>query len=294
MAEHASQTSVPLTSISHMSAPLTSASLTPMPLFDMHCHLGFRDAPLQITQQLADRGVAGGLCCTVTAQEYERTAARLAASAPPWIVGIGLHPWWIHEADAEATSQLISVAPCAVGEIGLDFGAAHLSTQEAQVTAFKQVVQAIPAGSVLSLHTVHAADAVLDMLETYGLTHSCTCLFHWFSGSSVELHRAVQAGCYFSVGPLMLRSRRGRDYARQLPIDRLLLETDYPARDRRESAETTAQEMAEGLLQALTTIATLRGCDAPSLAARLADTSTAILAQLHPTAADSAPHTRST
>ncbi|MBE6471190.1 MAG: TatD family deoxyribonuclease, partial [Coriobacteriaceae bacterium] len=40
--------------------------------------------------------------------------------------------------------------------------------------------------------------------------------------------RAVRAGCYFSVNARMLATRRGREYARILPGERLLLETDLP------------------------------------------------------------------
>ena len=60
-----------------------------------------------------------------------------------------------------------------------------------------------------------------------GATH-CACILHWFSGDGDELHRAVRAGCYFSVGPRMVATKRGREYAKQIPLDRLLLETDDP------------------------------------------------------------------
>jgi TatD DNase family protein len=53
-------------------------------------------------------------------------------------------------------------------------------------------------------------------------------VLHWFSGSQRELARAVDAGCWFSVGPAMLASDKGRSLAAKMPRDRILTETDGP------------------------------------------------------------------
>ena len=56
----------------------------------------------------------------------------------------------------------------------------------------------------------------------------------WFSDQAqidqvVERgHRAVSLGCWFSIGPAMLRSNRGRELASAMPLDRVLTETDAP------------------------------------------------------------------
>jgi TatD DNase family protein len=51
---------------------------------------------------------------------------------------------------------------------------------------------------------------------------------HWFSGSPRELARAVELGCWFSVGPAMLAGEKGRALAGSMPRDRVLTETDGP------------------------------------------------------------------
>ena len=53
-------------------------------------------------------------------------------------------------------------------------------------------------------------------------------IFHWFSGSSAQLKRARDLGCFFSVNAFMLQTKRGREYAKAIPLDRLLIETDLP------------------------------------------------------------------
>ena len=69
---------------------------------------------------------------------------------------------------------------------------------------------------------------MLDALERTGTAEGCRCVLHWFSGSSDELWRAVRLGCLFSLGERALATRRGREYARVLPAERLLVETDLP------------------------------------------------------------------
>ncbi len=99
-------------------------------------------------------------------------------------------------------------------------------------------------------------------------------IFHWFSGTSDDLTRALADGCYFSAGPRMLVSRRGREYARQIPLDRLLLETDMPSRA---GEALPANVWHAELGNALSGIAQLKAIDRDLLTERLATTSAALL-----------------
>jgi TatD DNase family protein len=53
-------------------------------------------------------------------------------------------------------------------------------------------------------------------------------VLHWFSGTQRDLTRAVDLGCWFSVGPTMLGSDKGRALAARMPRDRVLTESDGP------------------------------------------------------------------
>jgi TatD DNase family protein len=61
----------------------------------------------------------------------------------------------------------------------------------------------------MSIHSRRAAGAVLDRLE--GHTGAGSPVLHWFSGTKRELERAMKLGCWFSVGPVMLQTEKGRD-----------------------------------------------------------------------------------
>ena len=130
---------------------------------------------------------------------------------------------------------------------------------------------------VLSIHAVRAAGTVLDVLESHGLLipnpNSPAIIFHWFSGTSDELIRARNAGCYFSVNERMLASKRGREYVRQIPLDHLLLETDAPAEA---NTETSARQLADSLARASKVITQLKTRDAGSIESIILDNSRSI------------------
>ncbi len=257
-------------------------------LFDMHCHLGFYDDTARQARELSALGV-GAFSNTVTPEEFFAQQAALADAANVR-VGVGLHPWWVGAGDVSGARQAAKVgdteALCElavqsrfVGEVGLDLSPRHAETGKAQLRVFSQVSRecARAGGKVLSLHAVRAVDQVLDVLEGEGtLAESAgnACVIHWFSGTSDQLTRARRAGCYFSVNPRMLQSKRGRAYAQAIPADRLLLETDEPAS---EGAPSDAARIRQLLEDTLRQLAALRAEDPDDLRERIAAASKRLL-----------------
>lgn len=203
---------------------------------DAHCHVDFAADPAAFARAAQAAGCFLA-ASTVEPAGFVRLRGLLPAAGFPLVrIGVGLHPRWVdadsRRADAQA-AQLIAALPQAdfVGEVGLDLSARYAATEAQQRRVLAQIAVACAArpGTVLSLHAVRSAGAVLDILEGAGALEACRCVFHWFSGTSDELCRAREAGCWFSVGERILATRRGQAYARQMPADRLLLETDLPA-----------------------------------------------------------------
>ena len=209
-------------------------------LADMHCHLDFSSDAAALARMAQAYGVAA-FSNTVTPEGY-LAASKALAGFLNVRTGVGLHPWWVADGrcgaeQVELACQLIQETRF-VGEVGLDFAPRREGTFETQLDAFERIVNACCAqnGKVISIHAVRSATAVLDVLERHRTTRSNACILHWFSGSSQELTRARKMGCHFSVNPNMLATKRGRAYVRQIPPERLLLETDLP-----EEGETAAQ-----------------------------------------------------
>ena len=68
----------------------------------------------------------------------------------------------------------------------------------------------------------------MDFLERYLKDSNCIVILHWFTGSSTDVKRALGLGCYFSVNQEMLTNPRHAKWVADLPIDRILTETDGP------------------------------------------------------------------
>lgn len=212
-------------------------------LHDMHCHLDFARDPQSFAHAAAQDG-AHVFVNTVTPAGF-RQARKLLAGFSNIHLGIGLHPWYIADADAQVEQLLSSLdSTNFVGEIGLDFSKKKIETAETQQAVLRTILEACgkQGGKLISLHAIKSADAVLDVLEASGSLTSCSCIFHWFSGSNDELHRAIKSGCYFSVGPFMANSRRGREYIKVIPAKQLLLETDYPPTNEDATPDPTTGE----------------------------------------------------
>ena len=183
-----------------------------------------------------------------------------------------MHPWWVAAGEGEfdpvrpgesmTAVQAIAAFEALVdetrfiGEIGLDLGKHHVAAHDAQLAAFEGIARlcAERGGKVVSLHSVHAARETLDVLEATGALDACTCIFHWFSGPSDQLKRAIQAGCLFSVGKRMLATGKGREYVKAIPADRLLLETDYPPQRGQACAYADLREQLESVANAIAAI----------------------------------------
>jgi TatD DNase family protein len=117
-----------------------------------------------------------------------------------------------------------------VGEVGLDAGPRFYKSLDTQKHVFRSVLERCveAGGKILTVHSVRSVPAVLEMVERYLPADRGTVVLHWFTGSKSDARRAATLGCYFSVNAEMTRSDRGRALVAELPIGRILTETDGP------------------------------------------------------------------
>ena len=233
--------------------------------FDAHVHANLMDSPLNVARS-SNEAELGLFTCGVTPHDYLELAPQLTQDNIR--VGLGAHPWYISdgrvtEKDIELLLELMGQTPY-IGEIGLDFSSRYCvdGLQELQVKAFTQICARAAELSrngqprVLSMHTVRSVDAVLDILEQTGAAQACIPIIHWFSGSSEELQRAIKLGCWFSVGEMSLKTKRGHEYAKVYPKDKLLTETDLPSSDH---TDISSADIVDSLKRALSGLSEARG-----------------------------------
>jgi TatD DNase family protein len=168
------------------------------------------------------------LSVTTTPSAWKNTAA-LATDAIRIRTALGLHPQLAHERsnELEIFDRFISETRY-VGEVGLDGAPEFRKHWQVQLNVFEHVLEKCQSlgGRVLSIHSRRASGAVLDRLERF--RDAGTPILHWFSGSLRDLDRAVELGCWFSVGPVMLGSENGKKLVQRIPSERILTESDGP------------------------------------------------------------------
>lgn len=239
-----------------------------MRLVDMHMHAGFVPQPELLAHELEEADV-DAFANTVTPEECEDLRER-CSSCDNMRVGLGLHPWWLEARDAELNESMmesfLELLPQTrfIGEVGLDFSKMHADTRAMQIACFDEIVSAcsMREGILMSLHAVRAEHEALDIIENNGLLERNAVILHSYGGSSEQLARAIKLGCRFSVGSRMLRTKRGREYARIIPEAQLLLESDLPST---KGQSIHAREIRLGLEETLEEIACIRDATVPRL-----------------------------
>jgi len=231
-------------------------------LSDMHVHLDFIANAQQVVADVAADGLVL-FANTVTPAGYLAAREQAWSHASNARLGVGMHPWWVADGRVAASDVQLFCELAAdsryIGEIGLDFSDKHTdpASHEAQVSAFMAAARLCAEDEkVVSIHSVRAVDAVLDVLESTGALSKSHCIFHWFSGSTPELWRAIHAGCYFSVNEMQVRTRKAKEQLKLIPRERLLLETDLPPG---EGVDFSAEQIADSLQHALADLEQIRG-----------------------------------
>lgn len=123
-------------------------------------------------------------------------------------------------------SRAIEMTPV-IGEIGLDF---HWVKDSSDYPAQEKVLRFFLAAAreqkkIVNLHTKGAEKEILALLEHYGIQRA---IVHWYSGPLDIFRALIEYGAFFTIGVEVLYSEHIQAIARELPVDRLLTETDNP------------------------------------------------------------------
>jgi TatD DNase family protein len=189
-----------------------------LPALDCHAHI----APDVSSQQMATLGHAHVFAMTRSLAEAEAVMHR---RDPMLTWGVGVHPGVTDSRAAYDPDRFRALLPnfALVGEVGLDRRAAG----EDQVRIFTDILDACRNRPVLisiliSIHSTGRTAQVVDLIERY---RHPGIMLHWFLGTDELRSRALASGAYFSVNEAMADAM-----FQDLPIERLLPETDFPAR----------------------------------------------------------------
>ncbi len=202
-------------------------------LVDSHCHLDFPDFDGRIDEiqaGMAAHGVTHALCISTSLQGFGKVRA-LAENHANLYASVGVHPDTEGE-DAEVeTLASLAAHPrvIAIGETGLDYYR-RSGDLEWQRERFRRHIRAArKAGKPLVVHTREAGADTLRILEEENAAEAGGVL-HCFTETWEVAQAAIRLGLYISFsGIVTFRNATAlKEVARQVPAERLLVETDSP------------------------------------------------------------------
>ena len=200
-------------------------------IFDAHAHYddAWFDADRdEVLTALPEKGVCGVVNNAVDLDSAARVIA-LAERYPHCYAAVGFHPENLESLPDDYLDRVAALTRhpkvVAVGETGLDY---HWDIPKPlQQRVFREQIDlSLDLRMPIVVHDREAHGDVFDLLRR----RRPKALVHCFSGS-VELAReAVRLGCYISLGGVVTfkNARHSLEVASDIPLDRLLLETDAP------------------------------------------------------------------
>jgi TatD DNase family protein len=205
-------------------------------LIDSHCHLDFPDFANELDAVVA-RAQAAGVARIVTISTRVKRHAALIAIAerfPDVFCSVGTHPQHAHEELDVGTDELIARTQhpkvVAIGEAGLDY---HYdsSPREAQERGLRNhIAAARTTGLPLVIHSRDADADMAQILEQETGKGAFPAVLHCFTGGRELAERAIALGLYISFTGILTfkKSSDLRAIAKDLPAERILVETDAP------------------------------------------------------------------
>ena len=199
-----------------------------------HAHLDFSDFDTDrddVLLRAQEKGV--GLIINVSSNlKGCRRSLELARQYECVYASVGIHPHDVNKVDESVFEQVKGLASLnkvvAIGEVGLDFYR-NLSPEDVQRNFFRKFIElSVALGLPLIIHSRAAEEETLKILNDF--SGKIRGVLHCFSGSGLFLAQCVKLGFYisFTCNVTYKKSDVLRGLIKDVPLERLLLETDCP------------------------------------------------------------------
>ena len=209
-----------------------------MILVDTHCHLDFPDFAAEGTAAIVARAGEQGVKYLQTISTHIskfNEIKTITEQFPNVFCSVGVHPHHSNEADEQTTTvEIVKLAAhpkcIGIGECGLDYYYDY-SPREKQAEVFRQHIHAcLETGLPMIVHTRDAEDDTIKVIEETRAGAPLKVLLHCFSSSHAMAMRALELGYYFSFSGIVTfpKSLEVQQAARDVPLDRMMVETDAP------------------------------------------------------------------
>ena len=184
-------------------------------MFDAHCHLDKENKLLKI---LTENNISATINCQ-NEKEW-RHHHFLTKQFDFLTLSAGIHPW---DADKFTFKEFepILKETSIIGEIGMDNEWTDVSLNSQKNIFIEQLAFAYEHQKPVILHTKGQEKEILDIIKDYPNHY----LVHWYSANHY-LQDYIALDCYFTVGPSVGTDIAVQEVVKQVPLNRLLVETD--------------------------------------------------------------------
>ena len=193
-------------------------------ILDAHIHIDFYDNEFEIIREIIKNNINAIFVTHLPElyMKYEKSINNISNI----FLAVGFHPVLVNEYDFNEKLFVESLKKTRfVGEVGLDFTIARSEkSRKKQVLVFNKICR-LSNDHILSIHSRNAEKEVLDILIKNKVKKA---IFHWYTGSESILESIIEAGYYFSLNPSMLKSSKGKNILKKIPLDKIFIETDGP------------------------------------------------------------------
>ena len=200
-----------------------------MQFTDSHIHL--QDYKLsnaqQIIAEMKHLGFTKVVCVSARPSDWNKVALLAEEYGDFIIPAFGLHPWYVAEADENWENQLIDYlqkfSNAWVGECGLD--RLKAPSEDNQLLLFqKQIEIAKKFNRPINIHALRADEWINNLWQDMPKHF----IIHSFGGSVEFMRQVLKFGGYISLSASVLKRKNYVDIITNLPLERLLLESDFP------------------------------------------------------------------
>jgi TatD DNase family protein len=208
-------------------------------IVDSHCHLNFLDLTefnndmAEVLSKAHHNGVEHFLCVCVELNDYPKLE-QLARDYPNISISVGVHP--NTAMDSPVTSAMLcelatNPACIAIGETGLDYYRTEThEAQELQRNRFREHIKAaLNTKKPLIIHTRQAAEDTLRLIEEEN-AQQIGGVMHCFAEDLDIALRSIDLNFYISFSGIVTfkNATTLQNVAKEIPLDRILIETDSP------------------------------------------------------------------
>ena len=204
-------------------------------LIDTHTHIdmeNFADRFDEVMQTAKDYGVEKVVIPGVEPSGFDRII-KLCEEYPDVYGAVGVHPEELNSYNEEAENKIKELLKhkkiIAVGEIGLDYYWDKSQIEKQKEIFERQILIAKQAQKPI---LVHDREAHLDSFEILKKSNAAEIgvVMHCFSGSPEFAQQCINEGFYIAIGGVVTfkNAKKVKEVAKNVPLDKLLLETDAP------------------------------------------------------------------